>query len=241
MNKEFDFKFNTTNSGWIDFDITIQNTTFTYSFSDVISTEPEELIAWLEKIYNQDYCIFECDTEGFIFCLDYDGENLRLLEKGNQRIGEFHNPLKAYVKIDRIKLCKIIYKAFRDFVNSKNYKKVEWQYETTFKETLIDGYGSFENAVSVAITKTLQEFYDDYIEKTEFTKYLTGFKLFKELEYAGYTTHPIEESYNCSNQTQKRLLLEKFSNDIVNNGDGGKLREVISETLENLIKDNTES
>ena len=83
MNKNFSFEFTKTDSGWLDFEIHIQNATFHYSFSDVVSTKPEELILWLEKIYNKDYCEFECDTEDFFFWFDYDGKEFRLYDQNN--------------------------------------------------------------------------------------------------------------------------------------------------------------
>lgn len=67
MNKNFSFEFTKTENGWLDFEIHIQNATFHYFFSDDISTQPEELIIWLEKIYNKDYCEFECETDFSIF------------------------------------------------------------------------------------------------------------------------------------------------------------------------------
>ena len=83
MNKNFSFEFIKTDSGWLDFEIHIQNATFHYFFSDDISTQPEELILWLEKIYNKDYCEFECETEDFFLWFDYDGKEFRLYDQIN--------------------------------------------------------------------------------------------------------------------------------------------------------------
>ena len=84
MNKYFSFEFTKTDSGWLDFEIHIQNATFHYFFSDDISTQPEELILWLEKIYNKDYCEFDCETEDFLF----DFSNRLQLGKSQDEIKE---------------------------------------------------------------------------------------------------------------------------------------------------------
>lgn len=204
MSESFKFEFLDTESGWIDFEISIYNQTFHYSFSDAISTQPEELIGWLEKIYNEEYCEFDCNTEDFHFYLNYDGKTLWLYDQmnplGKEAENDQHKYLHATIEISRIELCRIIYKAFRDFVTSKKYKSVEWQSEVTFEETLIDSYGSLDNAIEVGASKRLQEFYEDYIEKSGFEKYSTGFELFQELEHSDYPSHPIESTFDSSDK-----------------------------------------
>lgn len=240
MSENFRFEFLNTDYGWIDFDITVLNQTFHYSFSNVVSTQPEELISWLEKIYNKEYCEFDCNTEDFHLYLNYDGKQLflydqnNLLDEGSEN--QDNKYLHAVIKISRTELCQNIYKAFRDFVMSKRYKAVEWQSEITFEETLIDAYGTLENAVEVCSSKTLQDFYDDYIEKTGFKKYYTGFELFKELEYSGYSSHPIESAYDKATKDERKSMILKYASDDAGSGDGGKLKEVKSELLEKVLK-----
>ena len=51
MSEKLKIEFLRTDVWWIDFVIKIYNVHFYYSFSEVYSTQPEELIFWLEKIY----------------------------------------------------------------------------------------------------------------------------------------------------------------------------------------------
>lgn len=133
MSESFRIEFLDTQYGWIDFDITILNQTFHYSFSNVISTQPEELISWLEKIYNKEYCEFCCDIEGFLFYLNYDGKKLRLYDEinilGQEAENEQRKYLHAVIEVSRTELCQTIYKAFREFVSSDRYKPAEWEDE----------------------------------------------------------------------------------------------------------------
>lgn len=243
MDKYFNFEFIRTESGWIDFEVSIQTITFRYSFSNVISTQPEELIVWLEKIYNKEYCEFECDTEGMKFWFNYDGENFYVYDPNNilNENTDKEKYLHGVIKISRLKLCKTIYKAFRDFVVSKKYKKVEWQDETSFEETLIDAYGSLDEAIEIVSSKSLEDFYDDYIERTGFSKYLTQFSLFIELENQNLPfymkEYRIKDTYNAADISGKRDIIRKYISDVVFGYDGGKLREIKSDILEDLIKE----
>lgn len=210
MNKNFSFEFTKTESGWLDFEIHIQNATFHYFFSDDISTQPEELIIWLEKIYNKDYCEFECETEDFFLWFDYDGKEFRLydqinlLEKSEEN--ENHKYLHGVVEISRIDLCTMIYKAFRTFVTSKKYRKVYWQ-KVSFEETLVDGYGSLEKALNFASTKTLSDFYDDYLEKTGYDRHFTSFKFFSEFEIPKLSDFPISSSFDSLDSEGKKSMI----------------------------------
>ena len=237
MNKNFSFEFTKTDSGWLDFEIHIQNATFHYSFSDVVSTKPEELILWLEKIYNKDYCEFECDTEDFFFWFDYDGKEFRLYDQNNL-LGKSdenanHKYLHGVVEISRIDLCTIIYKAFRTFVTSKKYRKVYWQ-KVSFEETLVDGYGSLEKALDFASTKTLSDFYDDYLEKTGYERYCT-FSIFSEFESTKLSDFPISSTFDFLDSEGKKSMILKYASDI-EGYDGTELQKVESEVLENLLK-----
>ena len=237
MAEHFSFEFLNTESGWIDFEITYYHAKFWHQFSNVVSTPLEELIYWLEKIYNRQYCEFDCDTEGYHFYLNYDGKYLRLYDQTNllskEDENEEHKYLHAVIEINRTDLCKTIYKAFRDFVMSPKYKKVEWQEETTFKETLLDAYETLDNALEIASSKTLQEFYDDYIERTCFTKYVTGFELFDELE-SPTKEYPIQQSYDKASKDERKTIIKKYLDDTVHR-DGSKLQEIKSDTLELLL------
>ena len=70
MSEKLKIDFLSTEGGWIDFVIKIYNVHFYYSFSEVYSTQPEELILWLEKIYKQNYCELKFDVENYYFYFD---------------------------------------------------------------------------------------------------------------------------------------------------------------------------
>ena len=243
MNKNFSFEFTKTESGWLDFEIHIQNATFHYFFSDDISTQPEELILWLEKIYNKDYCEFECETEDFFVWFDYDGKEFRLYDQINL-LGKFeenriHKYLHGVVEISRIDLCTIIYKAFRTFVTSKKYRKVYWQ-KVSFEETLVDGYGSLEKALDFASTKTLSDFYDDYIEKTGYDRYFTTFTIFREFETTEELDFPLSSSFDSLDSEGKKSMILKYATHI-EGYNGNELHKIQPEVLENLLKANTQN
>lgn len=67
MNKNFSFEFTKTESGWLDFEIHIQNATFHYFFSDDINTQPEELIIWLEKFITKIIANLNVKQKIFLF------------------------------------------------------------------------------------------------------------------------------------------------------------------------------
>lgn len=239
MSEKLKIEFLRTDVWWIDFVIKIYNVHFYYSFSEVYSTQPEELILWLEKIYKQNYCELKFDVEDYYFYFDYDGKKFYLYDENNL-LGEAddsvnHKYLHAVVEISRIELCKIFYKAFRDFVTSKKYRKIYWQ-TVSFEETLIDCYGSLDYALDFASSKTLAEFYDDYIQKTGYEKFLTSFELFDKFESADSSCYPIAVSYDFLTPEEKKDMIKKYCSDEVG-GEGGKLSEVKSEILEQLLEE----
>ena len=121
----------------------------------------------------------------------------------------------------------------------KKYRKVYWQ-KVSFEETLVDGYGSLEKVLDFASTKTLSDFYDDYIEKTGYDRYFTTFTIFREFETTEELDFPLSSSFDSLDSEGKKSMILKYATHI-EGYNGNELHKIQPEVLENLLKANTQN
>lgn len=232
---ELKFEFIGTDSGWIDLFFEYGPYKITYSFSDV-ETKPEELIYWVEKIYNGEFCEFDCSQEDVHWYLDYNGKKLLISDDRNFEGTNIKHEKKVRLQIDIKKddLCKLIYSSFRKFVKSNLYFRVQWDGET-FEEFLIENFGSIDIALEECSKCTLNEFYNkckNFIPSSAVP--LLYFDIFDE--YETNNSIRLSETYDSLNLNDKKEFVKKYLNDWQGPGLAEvNLKEVKSEVLDNLL------
>ena len=234
MNK-LAFEFTGTDSGWIDLFFKYKYMTLEYTFS-AVDTKPEELISWLENIYNDKYDEFVCSTEDFKWYLDYDGNNLTISDNSNIEGANKNSRKTARMQIPITKrdVCTLFYKSFRVFSSSMRYCRFRWD-EITFKDYLLEKFGTLDTALTAAVKGSLADFYKLCLEQIPKPELGLGFKLFDEFE-SGFA-EKLSDTFDQANNDKKKEIIEQYYSDTSGFDKSCKnLRDVKSTVLEQLCE-----
>lgn len=229
------FEFTDTISGWIDFYFSYGPIRISYSFSNVC-TKPEELIKWIEDVYNNQFTEFDCDMEDVHWYLDYDGKFLTISDTRNFEGTNEHNEKRPRLKIqiEKDKLCTLLYSSFRRFATSNLYSRIHWDGET-LEEFLVEKFGTLDTALEEASKGTLNDFYLKCLQFMPSSKHLLFFEIFEEFE--SEKARKLSEQFDNYSIEEKKNFIKKYLDD----WESPMVAEVNlmtlkSEPLEKLIK-----
>ncbi len=228
--KNFQIKYTRCEAGWIDFTVSYGKEKLEYCFSYCYSS-PKDLLVWAENVYKGNYSEFSNDSEGWEWCLNYDGEFLTISDTLNLN-DENPNEEKRerlHIKIEKKELCKTIYKSIKKFQESDLYIAREWE-ALYLKKIFEKTYGSVENSINIISKMTLVEIIEDIKSKDpndELGFYITGFF------DAGDN-----DAYDSAEEDVRKMIINDYLE--YDSGDYGgfdakSIRDIKSDILEKLL------
>lgn len=181
--KKLNVEFAETDYGWIYLTLTIGENSYQTRFSEVFDPLPR-FKYWLEAIsVGVQQCSFSFDPEGDEIKFDFESiawnRKLFTVSYAYGEINEFF--LSDY--IDRKHLVETFYCGFRDFCNSPNFNKYNWE-RISCAEYLIEWLESDYQTIVIGLLQFSKEELDKWFSKVEMLPRKTLFSEAEKIEHS---------------------------------------------------------